>query len=152
MLEPVRLAIITLLLFISSYSYAQKSEALIAKFCTSILDKSTMNEMLPFAFMIKIDVTNKGTIGKIQLSDSADSTLRKEIMKHKTKYNWSALSKYIKLEKLKNIALLIPCYGNDGNRQPELLNEQFLTFNDKVFFGNAIVLYSLSVQKGRSEN
>jgi hypothetical protein len=111
-----------------------------------------MNEVLPFAFMIKIDVTDKGVIGKIQLSDSADSTFRKEIMNNKRKYDWGSLSKYIKLKKLKNIALLIPCYGNDGNKQPELLNEQFLKFNDKDFFGNAIILYSLSVDRGTSQN
>jgi hypothetical protein len=85
-----------------------------------------------------IDISDKGEIISLSISDSASKLFRDEFETEKNRLNIQALKNIVEQRKLRNIGLLVPIfyvYGQDycNNSLSGFVSSRYLTFKGKFY-------------------
>ena len=136
------------LCLVSLNTYAQSNDELIEKFYLSIGRAIRLPDNKSSCTMIKIEVSKLGYITDIALSDSADSLFNSAFILQKKALDLESIWLYIKRNKIKKTALLLPFYISfqHGPTIPFTQSRQFMQFKKRDFLGKAIILKPGEIQ------
>lgn len=145
-----KISVLTISLIIFSLAgFSQTSNPYLQKFSNSFIEKINYPKVLadnciPTYTILHIRIDKKGLVSKMEVSDSADTLLKKEIQTKNL--NLIALNQYCKSKGLKNASLLIPvCFIIISNAcqtkgiDMDTLQHQ-MSFNGKQLEGKFMML------------